>query len=262
MLRTLWTAASGMTVQQMNIDTMANNLANVNNAGFKKSRALFEDLIYQEIRPAGAVTAGGMTHPTGISIGLGSKISAIEKIHTQGNLQYTGTNLDTAIEGDGYFQVTLPDGNIGYTRSGAWKIDNEGNIVNSNGYPLEPAITVPENATQITFGSDGTVSVVLAGETEPTEIGQIELARFINPSGLKSIGKNIYMETGASGNAITGAPGDDGLGNMVQNILEMSNVNVVDEMVNMITGQRAYEINSKAIQTGDEMLQIVNSLKR
>ena len=261
MLRALWTAASGMTTQQINIDNIANNLANVNNAGFKKSRVNFQDLLYQEMRPAGAVTATGISHPTGIQIGLGSNVVATEKIFTQGNFQQTGNMLDIAIEGDGFFQVTLPDGNIGYTRSGSFKLNSDGDIVTPEGYLLEPAITIPENATSITIGTDGTVSVTLPGEAEAAEVGNIELARFINPAGLKAIGNNLFVQTGASGEAVTGVPGEDGIGTIAQGVLEMSNVNVVEEMVNMITGQRAYEINSKAIQTGDQMLQIVNNLK-
>jgi len=261
MLRALWTAASGMTTQQINIDNIANNLANVNNAGFKKSRVNFQDLLYQELRPAGAVTATGISHPTGIQIGLGSNVVATEKIFSQGNFQETGNMLDIAIEGDGFFQVTLPDGNIGYTRAGSFKINSDGDIVTPEGYLLEPTINIPENATSISIGTDGTVSVTLPGEAEVSEVGNIELARFINPSGLKSIGNNIYLQTGASGEPTTGVPGEDGMGSIAQGVLEMSNVNVVEEMVNMITGQRAYEINSKAIQTGDQMLQIVNNLK-
>jgi flagellar basal-body rod protein FlgG len=251
-----------MTTQQTNIDTISNNLANVNNVGFKKSRAHFEDLIYQEVKPAGAISAAGLTHPTGIQVGLGSKVSSIEKVHSQGNFQYTGTNLDIAIEGDGYFQVQLPNGDIGYTRAGSLKIDTNGNLVNPNGYLMEPAITIPDDATEVTFGEDGTVSVMLPGQQEAQEIGQLELARFINPAGLKSIGKNMFLATGASGEPVVGIPGQESFGNIAQNILEMSNVNVVEEMVSMITGQRAYEINAKAVQTGDEMLQIVNNLKR
>ncbi|MCB4203371.1 flagellar basal-body rod protein FlgG [Deferribacterales bacterium Es71-Z0220] len=261
MLRALWTAASGMTTQQINIDNIANNLANVNNAGFKKSRVNFQDLLYQELRPAGAITATGISHPTGIQIGLGSNVVATEKIFSQGNFQQTGNMLDIAIEGDGFFQVTLPDGNIGYTRAGSFKLNSDGDIVTPEGYLLEPTINIPENATSISIGTDGTVSVTLPGEVETSEVGNIELARFINPSGLKSIGNNIYLQTGASGEPTTGVPGEDGIGSIAQGVLEMSNVNVVEEMVNMITGQRAYEINSKAIQTGDEMLQIVNNLK-
>ncbi|WP_022851128.1 flagellar basal-body rod protein FlgG [Limisalsivibrio acetivorans] len=262
MMRTLWTAATGMTAQQTNIDVISNNLANVNNAGFKKSRALFEDLIYQETRRAGAITATGLVHPTGIEVGLGTKVNAVEKVFSQGNFQYTGNTLDVAIEGDGFFQIQLPNGDIGYTRAGAFKIDSNGNLTTPNGYLVEPAIAIPENATEVSFAEDGTVSVFLPGEEAPVELGVIELARFINPSGLHAIGKNLYTATGSSGDPQVGQPGDDGFGPLAQNILEMSNINLVEEMVNMITGQRAYEINSKAVQTGDEMLQIVNNLKR
>jgi flagellar basal-body rod protein FlgG len=244
------------------MDVISNNLSNVNNVGFKKSRALFEDLIYQEIRPAGAITAAGLEHPTGIQIGLGTKVTAVQKIHSQGAFQYTGNQFDIAIEGDGYFQITLPDGDIAYTRAGALSVDSDGNLVTPNGYFIEPAITIPEDATEVAFGEDGTVSVSIPGEDEMTEVGALELARFINPSGLNSIGKNLYKVTGASGEPQVGVPGEDGFGKIAQNTLEMSNVSLVDEMVNMITGQRAYEINSKAVQTGDEMLQIVNNLKR
>jgi len=236
-------------------------LANVNNVGFKKSRVLFEDLLYQEILPAGGLTATGINHPTGIQIGLGTKVVATEKLFTQGSFQQTGNQLDIAIEGDGFFQITLPDGNLAYTRTGSFKVDADGNVVTPEGFRLEPAITVPDNATSIIIGQDGTFSVTIPGEAEPTELGQIEIARFINPSGLKNIGRNLYQETGSSGNPVTGFPGDEAFGTIVQGTLEMSNVNVAEEMVNMITGQRAYELNSKAIQTSDEMLQIVNNLK-
>lgn len=251
-----------MTAQQINIDTISNNLANVNDIGFKKSRAHFEDLMYQELKPAGAISAAGLTHPTGIQVGLGTKVSAIQKVHTQGSFQYTGVSTDIAIEGDGYLQVQLPNGDTAYTRAGSLNMDSDGNLVTEDGYYLEPNITVPDDATDISFGEDGTVSVTLPGTQESQEIGQVELARFINPAGLKSIGKNLYTATGSSGDAVTGTPGEDGFGTITQNVLEMSNVSVVEEMVNLITGQRAYEINSKAVQTGDEMLQIVNNLKR
>lgn len=262
MFRTLWTAASGMKAQQTNIDTISNNLANVNTIGFKKSRTFFQDLMYQEIKPAGSMSAAGLTHPTGIEVGLGTKVDAIEKVHTQGSFQNTDVDLDVAIEGDGYFQFTLPNGQIGYTRAGSLKIDQNGNLVNENGYLLEPAVTIPDNATSISFGSDGTISVSTPDQTEAQEVGQLELAKFINPAGLKAIGKNFYLPTGASGDPVTGNPGSDNFGTVSQGVLEMSNVSVVEDMVNMITAQRAYEINSKAIQTADDMLQVVNNLKR
>lgn len=251
-----------MTAQQTNIDNISNNLANVNTIGFKKSRTFFQDLMYQEIKPAGSSSAAGISHPTGIDIGLGTKVDAIEKVHTQGSFQNTGVDLDVAIQGDGYFQFTLPNGQIGYTRAGSLKIDSNGNLVNENGYLLEPAVTVPDNATAISFGSDGTISVTTPDQKDAQEVGQLELAKFINPAGLKAIGKNFYIPTGASGDPVTGNPGSDNFGTVEQDTLEMSNVNVVEEMVNMITAQRAYEINSKAIQTADDMLQVVNSLKR
>lgn len=262
MFRALWTAASGMTAQQTNIDTISNNLANVNNIGFKKSRTFFQDLIYQEIKPAGAISAAGLTHPTGIQVGLGTKVSAIEKVHSQGSFQNTDVDLDIAIEGDGYFQFQLPNGDIGYTRAGSLKIDVNGNLTNENGYLLDPAVTIPDNTTSIAFGEDGTISVVTPDQDEAQEVGQIELVRFINPAGLKSIGKNFYLPTGASGEPVAGTPGEENFGTIAQGVLEMSNVSVVEDMVNMITAQRAYEINSKAIQTADDMLQVVNSLKR
>lgn len=251
-----------MTAQQMNIDVLSNNLSNVNTVGFKKSRAFFEDLFYQELKAAGTYSAAGMSHPTGIQVGLGTKVSAVEKVHTQGSLQTTSVETDIAIEGKGYLQFTLPNGDVGYTRSGSLKIDANGNLTNENGYLLEPAVTIPDNTSSISIGEDGIISVTLSGETEPQEVGQIELAEFINPSGLRSIGKNFYMPSGASGEPVTGTPGESNFGTVEQGTLEMSNVSVVEDMVNMITAQRAYEINSKAIQTSDDMLQILNNLKR
>lgn len=262
MQRALWTAATGMTAQQMNVDNIANNLANVNTNGFKKGRVLFEDLLYQELKPAGAVTAAGIVHPTGIQVGLGVMTAGIEKIHSQGNFQQTGNPLDLTIEGDGYFQVEMQDGTIGYTRAGSFKVDANGDLVTPEGYRLQPGITIPDNAVEMAIGHDGTLSIMVPGEEEMTEIGQFELAKFLNPSGLRALGKNVYAATGASGEPQTGVPGADGIGSLNQGFLEMSNVNVVEEMVNMITGQRAYEMNSKAIQTGDSMLQTINALKR
>jgi flagellar basal-body rod protein FlgG len=251
-----------MTAQQTNIDNIANNLANVNTVGFKKSRTNFEDLMYQEIKPAGAVTAAGINNPTGLQIGLGTKVVSTEKIFTQGNFQQTGNQLDVTIEGDGFFQITLPDGNIAYTRNGAFKVNADGDVVTSQGYLLEPGINIPEDALEVGIGEDGTVSVIMPGQQEADEVGAIETVRFINPSGLRAIGKNLFTPTDASGDPQAGVPGEEGFGTLAQGGLEMSNVNIVESMVNMITGQRAYEVNSKAIQTGDEMLQIVNNLKR
>lgn len=262
MVRSLWTAATGMQAQQMNIDNMSNNLANVNTHGFKKGRILFQDLLYQDIKAAGAVTAAGINHPTGIQMGMGVATVAIQKIHSQGNYENTYNPLDLTVEGDGYFQITLPDGNIGYIRSGAFSIDANGDVVSPEGYLLEPGINVPENALSISVSSDGIFSVKLPGEEQETELGQIEIARFINPAGLSSVGENVYLATESSGPAQVGIASEDGYGKIRQGFLETSNVSMVTEMVNMITGQRAYEMNSKAIQTSDEMLQTVAGLKR
>jgi len=262
MERALFIAATGMEAQRLNIDVISNNLANVNTTGFKKSRADFQELLYQGIKTAGAMTAGGTELPSGIQIGLGVKPAAVQKIFQQGDFVSTGNSLDLVIEGDGFFQILTPEGEIAYTRAGAFKLDSEGRIVNSDGYPLEPSITIPSDTLEITIASDGTVSVLQAGSTTPTSVGQIELARFINPGGLKAIGKNLFMPTGASGDPITGTPGSEGLGSINQGFLEMSNVNVVEEMVNMIVSQRAYELNSKVIQSSDEMLQMTNNMKR
>jgi len=261
-LRALWTAAVGMHGQALNIDVISNNLANVNTAGFKRSRADFQDLLYQSLRIAGAASSSGTEIPTSNQIGLGSKVAAVAKIFTQGDYKQTGNELDLAIDGRGFFQITTPEGEIAYTRAGSFKLDGDGNIVTSDGYLLEPQITVPTNAIQLTIGPDGTVTVMNAGETSPSEIGNIETARFANPAGLIGIGKNLFMESETSGTPTTGTPGEDGLGTISQGYLEMSNVNVVEEMVNMILAQRAYEINGKAIQTADEMLQMANNVKR
>jgi flagellar basal-body rod protein FlgG len=262
MLRSLWTAASGMNAQQTNIDNLSNNLANVNTVGYKKSRVNFEDLLYQEIRPAGAITATGLNHPTGLQIGMGSKVTGTEKIFSQGSYQNTDNPLDWVIEGDGFFQVLLPDNNIAYTRNGSFKLDRDGNIVTADGYYLEPQVTIPQDALEIMVSEDGIVQVSLNGQTDPVEVGNIQISKFVNPSGLKAVGKNLFIPTAASGDPIDGVPGDPDFGKIHQNMLEMSNVNLVEEMVNMITAQRAYEVNSKAIQTSDDMLQIVNNLRR
>ncbi|RLB64481.1 MAG: flagellar basal-body rod protein FlgG [Deltaproteobacteria bacterium] len=262
MIRGLFTASTGMQAQQLNIDVIANNLANVNTSGFKKSRADFEDLMYQTIIEAGTTSGVGNEIPTGIQVGLGTRPVAVQKIFTQGNYQETGNELDIAIEGEGFFQVLQPDGTTAYTRDGAFKLDSTGAIVTSEGYPLQPAITIPTDTTSITITDDGVVSVLQAGQTDSVQVGTIELANFSNPAGLKAIGKNLFLETDASGAVVLGTAGSDGLGTISQGFLEMSNVSVVEEMVNMIVGQRAYEINSKAIQTADEMLQTANNLKR
>ncbi len=262
MIRSLFTAATGMETQKINIDVIANNLANVNTVGFKKSRADFQELLYQTMRTPGATSAEGAQIPTGIQIGLGAKPAAVQKIFQQGDFVLTGNSLDLVIEGDGFFQILTPDGTIAYSRAGAFKLDNEGRVVNSDGYPLEPGITIPANTLSITVGSDGRVSVLQAGSNTPTEIGQIELARFINPGGLNAIGKNLFLQTASSGEPTTGNPSTEGLGTLAQGFVELSNVNVVEEMVSMIVSQRAYEVTSKAVQTADEMLQIANNLRR
>jgi flagellar basal-body rod protein FlgG len=261
-LRSLWTAATGMQAQALNIDVISNNLANVNTAGFKRSRADFHDLLYQNLRIAGAASSSGTEIPTSNQIGLGTKVAAVAKILTQGDYKQTGNELDLAIDGRGFFQITTPEGEIAYSRAGSFKLDGDGNMVTSDGYFLEPQITVPTDAIQLTVGPDGTLTVLNAGETTPSEIGKIETARFANPAGLTAIGKSLFLESETSGSPTTGTPGEDGLGTITQGYLEMSNVNVVEEMVYMILAQRAYEINGKAIQTSDEMLQMANNVKR
>ncbi len=262
MIRSLWTASAGMQAMQLNVDVIANNLANVNTVGFKKSRADFQDLLYQNLRIAGAPSSAGTEVPTPNQVGLGVKVASVQKIFTQGDYKQTGNELDLAIEGSGFFQVTMPDGETAYTRAGAFKLDGDGRVVTPDGYTLSPEITVPADAIQLTVGPDGTISVLNAGETTPSEIGNIDLARFANNPGLKSIGKNLYVETEASGSPTTGTPGEDGFGTTAQGFVEMSNVSVVEDMVYMIVAQRAYEMTAKAIQTADEMLQMANNVKR
>jgi flagellar basal-body rod protein FlgG len=262
MIRSLWSSATGMQAQELNIDVISNNLANVNTSGFKKSRAEFQDLLYEILRPAGAASSADTIVPTGIQLGHGARPSAVQKIFTQGDFQNTKNELDWAIEGDGFFQIELPNGETSYSRDGEFKLDADGRIVNADGFLLVPEISVPTNTVSINVGMDGTVSVIQADDATPVQIGTIQLARFVNPAGLKSLGKNLYSPTEASGDEIVGTPGEDGFGTMAQGFLEMSNVSVVDEMVNMITAQRAYETNSKVIQTADDMLQMANNLKR
>ena len=262
MLRAIWTAAAGMKAQQLFIDTIANNLANVNTSGFKKSRVNFQDLLYQIITMAGTKAPGGGQLPVGIEVGHGGQPVAIEKLFTQGDITETKNPLDIVIEGNGFFQVLQPDGSVAYTRDGSFKLDKDGRMVTANGLPLEPEIVIPSEATNISISHDGTVSVLIPGSTTPQQVGSIALAKFINPGGLKSIGYNLYETTDASGESITGAPGLEGFGAISQGFLEMSNVQVVEEMANMIIAQRAYEINAKSIQTTDEMLRIANNLRR
>ncbi|EPV9377538.1 flagellar basal-body rod protein FlgG [Campylobacter jejuni] len=263
MMRSLHTAATGMVAQQTQIDVTSNNIANVNTAGFKKSRAEFADLMYQVMKYAGTSISATTLSPSGIEVGVGVRPTAVTKVFTEGNLKSTSTDgLDMAIAGNGFFQIQLPDGTIGYTRNGQFTKDNEGNIVNSDGYRLLPEMTIPEGATAINVATDGTVSVMLPGEQQETQIGQVELVRFINPAGLHSMGDNLYLETGASGAPVAGIAGQDGLGTIRHGFIELSNVQLVEEMTDLITGQRAYEAGSKAITTSDDMLGIVNQLKR
>ena len=262
MINALWTAATGMNTQQTSIDVTSNNLANVNTTGFKKSRVNFQDLMYQNVKQAGTPNAQGSQIPTGIEVGHGSKVAATQKMFTPGSLQSTDNPLDLAIEGDGFLQVMRPDGTIAYTRDGALKQDSQGRIVTSDGYPIQPQINIPQDATKISITSDGTVSVQLAGDNQPQQIGQIELARFSNPAGLQSNGRNLFEQTVASGEPVVGAPGGQGFGTVAQGFLEKSNVKVVEEMVGMISAQRAYETNSKAIQAADDMLQTASNLTR
>ena len=260
MLRSLWTGTTGMHAQQLNIDVIANNLANVSTTGFKKSNTDFQDLLYQTMKVPGSQTSSDTESPTGILIGLGVKPAAVTKIFTQGDLILTENELDIAIEGDGFLQVEIPNGNTSYTRAGALKRDSNGRLTNSDGYPIIPEITLPDSAREITISPTGLVSAVLGDDTESTELGQLELAGFTNNAGLTAQGKNLFGETTASGTAQIGTPGEDGYGTILQTFLEGSNVNIVEELANMITTQRAYEINSKTVQTSDEMMQTTNNL--
>jgi flagellar basal-body rod protein FlgG len=260
MIRSLWTGTTGMHSQQLNIDVIANNLANVSTTGFKKSKADFQDLLYQTMKVPGSQTSPDTESPTGILIGLGVKPAAVTKIFSQGDIILTENELDIAIEGHGFLQVELPNGNTSYTRAGALKRDSNGRLTNSDGYPIIPGLTIPEGSRQISIGETGIVSAIIGEDVESTELGTIQLATFSNNAGLSAIGKNLFEETTASGAALTGNPGEDGFGTLLQNYLEGSNVNIVEELANMITTQRAYEINSKTIQTSDEMMQTTNNL--
>jgi len=251
-----------MNAQEFNVDIIANNLANVNTTGYKKQRVEFQDLMYETLREAGSSAAEGVQIPTGIQVGLGSRTAATRKIFTQGTFQETGNPLDMVIEGDGFFQVLQPNGTVAYSRAGAFKMDSSGNVVTADGYPLEPPLVIPSDSTSISVGSDGTVSATSAGESEPQTIGQVQLARFANPAGLRNLGHSLMSSTAASGEPSTGAPGLEGTGTIAQGMLEMSNVKVVEEMVNMITAQRAYEANSQAIRIADQMLEIANNTRR
>ncbi len=262
MNRTFWIAATGMSSQQMNLDVIANNLANVNTIGFKKSRADFHELLYQEQKLPGSSTSPSTQVPTGLHFGLGVKTAATQKIFSVGNMEQTSNPFDLAIEGEGFFKVVMPTGETAYTRAGAIKVDSQGRLVTPLGYPLEPELSVTEDTKSVSISPDGIVSITQGTSNTPTEIGSIELAKFINPGGLKPIGENLFLSTVASGDEITGIPSEGGFGAIAQGYQEMSNVNVVEELVKMIISQRAYEINSKAIQSADEMLSIASGLKR
>ncbi|MGD2062154.1 MAG: flagellar basal-body rod protein FlgG [Nitrospirota bacterium] len=262
MIRALFTAATGMEAQQLNIDTIAHNLANANTTGFKRGRADFQDLLYQTVTAPGTASSASTEVPAGLQVGLGVKPAAVGKIFAQGDFRNTGGDLDVAIEGDGFFQVVQPNGEIAYTRAGALKRDSIGQLVTSNGYPLEPAITLPDETTSVTIASDGTVSVLEGGSTATTIVGTIELAVFPNPQGLNAIGRNLFIESDSSGDAIIGVPGESGIGTLSQGFLEISNVSIAEELVNMIMSQRAFEVNSKSIQAANEMLQTTNNLIR
>jgi flagellar basal-body rod protein FlgG len=251
----LWAAKTGLDAQQTEMAVISNNLANVNTTGFKQDRAVFEDLLYQNQTQAGANTSQTTESPSGMSIGTGVQVVATEKDYSQGSLTQTGNPLDVAIQGQGFFQIQMPDGTIAYTRDGTFQTNAQGQLVTSSGYLVQPGITIPQGAQSVTIGSDGTVSVTLAGQSAPTQIGQIQLANFINPPGLQPIGQNLLTQSAASGSPQTGSPATNGLGSLAQGEIEGSNVNVVEELVNMIQTQRAYEMNSKAINTVDQMLQ-------
>ena len=261
MFHALYTAASGMTAQQLNLDNIANNLANSSTAGFQSRRLQFSDLLYQNDVMPGAAATQQTTVASGLQIGLGARPGNTEIVQTQGDLSSTGNPMDFAIKGTGFFQILLPNGQVGYTRSGSFQTDAQGNLVTANGNALQPAINIPTSATNITVGADGTVSVTLPGQAQAQQVGVIQLAMFANPGGLNSVGNNIYLTTTASGEPVVGAPGSsDGLGTIQQGMLENSNVNVVDEFVNMILAQRSYESNSRVIKAADEMLQQLNQL--
>jgi flagellar basal-body rod protein FlgG len=262
MLRAMYTAASGMEAQQLNIDTIAHNLANINTSGFKLRKAQFQDLLYQNIRQAGAANTATTDIPVGLQVGLGTRPVATELNFSQGDFSSTNNPLDVVIQGQGFFQIRQVNGQIAYTRNGNFHLNRDGNIVTSDGDLLDPQITIPQDQVSITIGADGTVSVQQSEQTEPQQVGRIELALFQNPSGLQNIGKSLFLPTQASGDAVTGTPGENGLGTLLSGFVEQSNVNVVEEMVNMIISQRAYEANSKVIRTADDMLTQANNVVR
>ena len=260
MLRSLWVAKTGLEAQQAQMDVITNNIANVNTNGFKRSRAVFEDLLYQTVRQPGAPSSQQSQFPTGLQFGTGVKPVATERLHTQGNLMQTGNSKDIAIDGKGFFQIQLSDGTVAYSRDGSFHVDNQGQLVTSSGYLLLPQITVPAEAQVLTVSRNGQVSVTVQGAAAAQELGTLQLASFINPAGLEARGENLYYETGASGAPVVNEPGTNGLGQLSQGFVEAANVNVVEEMVNMVQAQRAYELNSKAVTASDQMLQKIAQL--
>lgn len=262
MIRSLWTASTGMAAQQLQLDVISNNLANVNTNGFKKSRVDFQDLVYQTLKAAGTTEAQGFQLPVGAQVGLGTKVVGIQKLFDVGEMKQTGNPLDVAIEGKGFFQIMTPAGDVAYSRDGSFKMDSQGRLVTSDGWPVQPEITIPPEAVEVAVGVDGTVSAILPGQAAAQQLGQIQLVKFANPAGLSSIGRNLFQVTDAAGQPETGTPGQTGFGGLTSGMVELSNVQVVEEMVNMIVAQRAYETNSKSIQTADQMLELANNLRR
>lgn len=259
MFSAMWVAKTGLDAQHQRLGVISNNLANVSTNGFKRGRAVFEDLLYQNVRQAGAQSSQDTQLPSGLSLGTGVRMVATEKIHSQGNFVQTGNGLDLAVQGRGFLQILAPDGALAYTRNGALQVDSQGQVVTSQGYLVQPAMSIPADASGLTIGLDGTVTVLQAGSATPTQIGSLQLADFVNPTGLQPVGENLFRETAASGAPQVGTPNSNGLGSINQGSLETSNVNVVEELVDMIEAQRAYELNSKAIATSDQMLQFINN---
>ena len=255
MMRSLWISKTGMEAQQTQLDHISNNLANSATNGYKKSHAVFEDLMYQNLRQAGANSSEQTTLPTGLQVGLGTRAVATSRSFAQGNLQQSGNTLDVAVRGQGFFEIQMPDGTSAYTRDGSFQVDSQGQLVTNNGYAVQPGITIPANAQSVTIAADGTVSVTVSGQATPQRVGQLQLTNFVNAAGLEPRGQNLYVETEASGAPTAGTPSLNGLGSLQQGFVETSNVNVVEELIGMIQTQRAYELNSKAIQTSDQMLQ-------
>ena len=262
MIRAIRTAASGMKAQEVRVDVISNNLANVNTSGFKKTQAQFQDLLYQTLRPAGVVEYEGQVVPTELQVGHGVKLSSTQKVFTQGTMHKTENKLDLAVVGDGFFQILQPDGTVAYTRDGNFEISQDGILVTSEGLPLQPQITIPQNAMDFSVGADGNVDVILPAQVQPQNVGRIELARFINPAGLRNIGKNLFLETVSSNTPILGNPAENEFGRIEQGYLELSNVSVVDELVDLITAQRVYELNSRGISIADNMMQVAGNIGR